>query len=134
MGYREDVRFTTTKEAFEFLKDAIEKRSEELGVDKRFILEKKTKEDDPYCYKLDYFEERANGIIFGFDCYKWYKSYDVIKAFENAWEDLDAAGYPWTRARIGDDPGDNEDWCGNEGWEADIPHVEVQIRREFYLY
>lgn len=108
MGYCSTHMFSTTKSGYTKLMQFL--KEENVGV-KYPIM-------GPWEY-----EELDNGIIFGFTDIKWYG--DDVDAFERAWERFKAAGYPWTRIRIGEETEDVEEEYSKLAWEVNIPRLFV---------
>ena len=123
MGYRSDVRFSTTKEGLAFLRGELDRLNRERGLDHPLVgTGKDGKERD-----FDCLAEAGGGVLFGFDGVKWHgPAWPEVAAFEAAMRSLDEAGFPWTSARTGEDPEDCETDCGNGAYDVDIPHLCVQ--------
>lgn len=123
MGYRSDVRFSTTKEGLDFLRRELERQNRKWGIDYPLVGTGKDGAERDF----DCLVEAGGGVLFGFDQVKWHgPSWPEVAAFEAAMRALDKAGFPWTSARVGDDPEDFETAYGNDAYDAGIPHLCIQ--------
>jgi hypothetical protein len=104
MGYCSDVRIATTKEGYDKLKELVEAITAKRALAEGYaynLLE--STDEKKYNPKADY-------VIFGWDYIKWYEDNDpdvnaVITALKKVSEK-----YPVRFIRVGEEPGDIEDW------------------------
>ena len=106
MGYYSVQMFSTTHAGYNRFMDLLKAAS--VGV--KYPIK-----------KFEHFEDRDNGVVFGFNWIKWYGS--DVDAFEQAWEAFDKEGYPWTRVRIGEEFGDVDETSSKIAWDVNIPHL-----------
>lgn len=95
MGYRSDVRISTTKEGYEILKT----KCASLNLDYNLMEEGH--------YLIDKTED--DNIAFGWEWIKWYDSYPEIQAINNCLNELEEKGIPYIFARIGESVDDCEE-------------------------
>ena len=84
MGYYSDVRVSTTREGFEFLK-------------------KYTTHDlfGGYGYVEDVNDD--DGVVFGWNAVKWYWDFEEVAEFRNLLFVLEDKGIPWEYLEVGED-------------------------------
>lgn len=100
MGYYSDIRVSTTKEGFEFIKRVSEGLLEKSGSNKKSLIGRCN-------YTVDVSDE--NGIVFGWDCVKWYREFQEVNAIMNALSLADLANIPLQYCEVGED-NDTDFW------------------------
>lgn len=113
MGYRSDVRISTTKKGYETLKNYCSGLNLEYDLmdgGKHYI----DRQDD--CY-----------IAFGWESIKWYESYPEVQAIMIGLDSLEENGIPYIYARIGESIDDAE-----ERYVGDVDKLfYLMVCREF---
>ena len=128
MGYRSTIRYSTSKEGFDYLMSEVEQVNASLGLKHPLVgtdLQGNT-------HAFDAREDLPNGVVFGFDDVKWYSYFEDVAAFSSCIENLDAMGFPWICVRIGEDFDDIETDSGNNGYEQDIPQLTPVTAIDWY--
>lgn len=91
MGYYSDVRFNTTREGYERFKEMLGD-ARELFFDSNGF---------PGVFDAD-----EDGVIFGWDCTKWYSEFPEVRKIMNVYHALRDDGVPFEYVRIGEELGD----------------------------
>ncbi len=97
MGYRSDIRITTSKEGFKVLSEFAKK-----------YLENKNKDYD-LLKDLDLMVEGKEQCYFGWDYVKWYDGYNDVDAIMKGLEYLEDNNYSYRYMRIGESYDDCEE-------------------------
>lgn len=95
MGYRSDVRITTTKNGYKELEKYVK---EHLSDDICNLLE-----------KTDIFQEGNDYVYLGWNYMKWYDNYDEVEVIMKGIEHLKDKNIAFHYARLGEDYDDYEE-------------------------
>jgi hypothetical protein len=104
MGYCSDIRIATTKEGYNKLNELVEAITVKQALAEGYAYNLLESIDEKK------YNPKANYVIFGWDCIKWYEDDDpyvnaVITALKKVSEE-----YPVRFIRVGEEPGDIEEW------------------------
>jgi hypothetical protein len=104
MGYCSDIRIATTKEGYNKLNELVEAITVKQALAEGYAYNLLESIDEKK------YNPKANYVIFGWDCIKWYEDDDpyvnaVITALKKVSEE-----YPVWFIRVGEEPGDIEEW------------------------
>lgn len=111
MGYRNDIRVSTTTDGLE--------RFMQLVTNKDMIV----------CMTIDDCSEDSLSV-FGWDYVKWYDDCKDVREVMSALETLKNEGYPIEYARVGEEYDDVDQW--ESGDTEGLIHLG--IRQEIYLW
>ena len=113
MGYYSDVRVSTTKECFDFLKRSCDESEYAKDL---FNL---------HGYKVDL--DKPDGVVFGWRWVKWYSGWDNgVSTFESFLDDAREKGFPFEYLVLGEE-GEYEmsssGICDELAYHLEVEHV-----------
>lgn len=114
MGYYSDVRVSTTKEGFEFLKSHV---TSNLFSGYGYV---EVKNDD-------------NGVVFGWDGVKWYGWFHEVAEFKNLLFVMNDKGIPYEYLTVGEDNATEFEENDSSCCDGELVyHLEVQVSINVY--
>jgi len=132
MGYRSNVAFCLSVNSYkeqsgEWRYDKA-KFKEMVGFFKLTEFYRQATEPDYDCVTNDNLGWREGEIMFHVEDWKWYPEYEIVKAFEEMWNQLqDVEGISGYFLRVGEGDGDEPDVSSREfGDDPQYSHFGVQ--------
>jgi hypothetical protein len=111
MGYCSDIRIAMTKEGYDKLNEIVTAITVERALAEGYAYNLLESTDEKK------YNPKANYVIFGWDCIKWYEDDDPdINAFVTALKEI-SGEYPVRFIRVGEEPGDIEEWDTDPQYE-----------------